>query len=294
MDKSTGGDSLEQERNYFLTYDIDGNNACHTERDIIVNCCGLENLDKPFETVRHKGRKDFFVLYLASGILEVLTDEGMKIIIPGQMITYFPHTPCVYNNERKESVKYYWAHFTGAKAQELVEKCGLMDRGIIDIRDLEIITEEFRNLFQEFSKRDEYFAFLSASLLTAILVKTDRSRLEIKKANTKRNLQHAISYIHTAYRNENISVEYLASLEHLSPNRFRAIFKENMGLSPKEYILTNKMNLAKQLLYQTDLSIKEISVEIGYDDQLYFSRIFRKRTGYTPSEYKRILREKNM
>jgi len=67
-----------------------------------------------------------------------------------------------------------------------------------------------------------------------------------------------------------------------------------MGLSPKEYILTNKMNLAKQLLYQTDLSIKEISVEIGYDDQLYFSRIFRKRTGYTPSEYKRILREKNM
>lgn len=289
MDKSTGDDFLEKEQAYYLTYDIDGDNACRTEREIIVNCCGITTMTKPFKTIRQKGREDFFILFLVGGRLDVYTDLGRETLEPGQMITYYPHSPCIYQNDRKEPVQYYWAHFTGNRAGELLEKCRIGNRGMISLLDMTGIIADFEQLFQEFSKREACFDFLVFSLLTAILTKTDQNRAGEKSMKIRRSLQQAITYIHTNYQNSNISVEHLADIEHLSPSRFRTIFKENTGASPKEYILNHKINQAKRLLAQTNLSIKEISLETGNGDQLYFSRIFRRKTGLTPSGYRQYM-----
>lgn len=275
-----------REQSYYLTYNADKDNARRTERDLIVNCCGLINLPMPFETIRLNGREDFYLCYLVGGRMEIQAENGVQTMVPGQMITYFPRTPSVYKSRGSEPVQYYWVHFTGAKAEELIANGKLKDREIVNIRNMAVIAAEFESLFEEFSKRDAYFDFLSASLLTSIVIQTDLHRERAQDTGAARNLQHAITYIHTNYQNSEISVEHLAELEHLSPSRFRTVFKEKTGLSPKDYILTHKINHAKQLLYQTDFSIKEIAIEMGYSDQLYFSRIFRKKTGYNPSEYR--------
>lgn len=280
---------METEQAYYLTYDIDGDNACRTERDLIVNCCGLTNMVSPFKTTRLKGRQDFYILYLVNGKLDVLTDQGLEVIGPGQMITYFPHTLCIYKNKRKNPVQYYWVHFTGARAEELLKRCNICNKEIVEIKNMAPIVLEFERLFQEFSKREACFDFLSPSLLISILIKTGQNRSGGKSISVRKNLQQAITYIHTNYKKKSLSVEFLAELEHLSVSRFRTIFKESTGLSPKDYILTHRMNHAKQLLGQTDLSIKEIALETGYSDQLYFSRMFRKKTGCTPSAYKQFL-----
>lgn len=284
---------METEQAYYLTYDIDGDNACRLERELIVNCCGLTNMTRPFKTQRLNGREDFYIIYLLSGNLCVLTDKGVEVMKPGQMITYFPHTPCVYKNRKSAPVQYYWAHFTGSRAQELLKKCDIYDKEIVGLQSIDEIALDFEHLFQEFSKRQPFFDFLSPTILVSIITKTAKSRAEGKNV-VRKKLQLAITYIHQNYKKKNISVEYLAGLEHLSTSRFRTIFKETTGLSPKDYILTHKINHAKQLLAQTDISIKEIALETGYTDQLYFSRMFRSKTGYTPSEYKRFLIKKNL
>ena len=79
----------------------------------------------------------------------------------------------------------------------------------------------------------------------------------------------------------------MAELAHLSPSRFRALFREATGLSPLDYLLVLRLNHARQLMLQTGSSIGEVARAVGYEDQLYFSRIFKKRTGLSPSAYRR-------
>ena len=99
-------------------------------------------------------------------------------------------------------------------------------------------------------------------------------------------IRRALIYIHQNYEKE-ISVPFLAELAHLSPSRFRALFREATGLSPLDYLLVLRLNHARQLMLQTGSSIGEVARAVGYEDQLYFSRIFKKRTGLSPSAYRR-------
>ena len=59
-----------------------------------------------------------------------------------------------------------------------------------------------------------------------------------------------------------------------------------MGMTPMQYITFLRITRAKELLRSTDYSIQEISSMVGYENPLYFSRIFKKQTGYSPSEYR--------
>ena len=56
-----------------------------------------------------------------------------------------------------------------------------------------------------------------------------------------------------------------------------------------DYVITLRMNHARRLMTQTDLAVREIAEAVGYPDQLYFSRLFKKRTGFPPSTYRRNL-----
>ncbi len=64
-------------------------------------------------------------------------------------------------------------------------------------------------------------------------------------------------------------------------------FREHLGVSPMAHFLNRKMELAKRLLLRTELSIKEVAVQVGYDNQVYFSSEFRKRSGVSPSAFRR-------
>jgi len=85
----------------------------------------------------------------------------------------------------------------------------------------------------------------------------------------------------------NISVEQIAKRLSVDPAYFSRKFTEKVGMSPKKYILHKRMERAKELLSVTDAGIFEISNSIGYEDQFYFCRIFKKMTKLSPSEYRK-------
>ena len=95
-----------------------------------------------------------------------------------------------------------------------------------------------------------------------------------------------IEYIHQ-HLGEKLAVVTLARIASLHPNYFSNLFAESFGVPPREYILRKRMERAQLLLWQTDLSIKEIADATGCEGAPYFSRIFRKRVGMTPREYRR-------
>ncbi|WP_392558234.1 helix-turn-helix transcriptional regulator [Orbus mooreae] len=85
---------------------------------------------------------------------------------------------------------------------------------------------------------------------------------------------------------ETVTREQLANLFHISPNYLSFAFNQEQGIGLNEYILQTKLRHAKKLLIYNQLNIKDISTAAGFQDDSYFRRIFRKKIGCTPTEYK--------
>ncbi len=85
-------------------------------------------------------------------------------------------------------------------------------------------------------------------------------------------------------------VETLAEKCFLSVSRFLHLFKEVTGKSYNGFIAYIRMSNARELLVNTDMSVKEIALSLGFDDQNYFSRVFRKIEGCSPNEYRRKMK----
>ena len=86
---------------------------------------------------------------------------------------------------------------------------------------------------------------------------------------------------------ENISVSDLAASLGYNVNYFSRLFKSHIGVSPQKYIIDKRLELAKHLLLTTNMSVGEIAAESGYNDAMYFSRLFSKETGISPAFFKK-------
>ncbi len=82
--------------------------------------------------------------------------------------------------------------------------------------------------------------------------------------------------------------QYAASI-HRSTAWFIRNFKHYTGMTPMQYIISVRMTHAQQLLSTTDYTITEISAVVGYDNPLYFSRLFKKQIGLSPTDYRKNL-----
>ncbi|HEX2948707.1 MAG TPA: AraC family transcriptional regulator [Armatimonadota bacterium] len=87
---------------------------------------------------------------------------------------------------------------------------------------------------------------------------------------------------------EQIALQDLARMAHLSLSQFSSLFKNLYGISPKAYLIRCRLNRASDLLAETDLSITEIATELGFAHLAHFGRLFREHSGITPREYRKI------
>ena len=109
--------------------------------------------------------------------------------------------------------------------------------------------------------------------------------LEHKPASAYSVVEQVEHYLKANYR-EAISMQSLSREFGLVPNYLSVLFKKEIGLTPLEYLMDYRMNEAKRIMdAQPHLLLKQVASEVGYADQLYFSRVFKKRTGLSPSEY---------
>ncbi|MBQ8253987.1 MAG: helix-turn-helix transcriptional regulator [Clostridia bacterium] len=107
-----------------------------------------------------------------------------------------------------------------------------------------------------------------------------------KHLKTSERMNDAIRYIEQNCF-ENVSTKHLSKISHLSEGYFCHLFKAVTGHSAKEYVLMKRIDKAVDLLLSTDMTVLEIAMQCGFSDANYFSRIFKKYKGRTPSSYRR-------
>lgn len=123
--------------------------------------------------------------------------------------------------------------------------------------------------------------------LYQLLAEIHRGQLESSTEGhgSQKEMEAAVHYFNEHFTQE-ISIEAYAKGLHMSVSWFIRSFRHYMGMPPLQYITSIRISKAKELLKNTDYSIQEISGLVGYDNPLYFSRIFRKQTGSAPSAYR--------
>ncbi|MBN1377902.1 MAG: helix-turn-helix transcriptional regulator [Gammaproteobacteria bacterium] len=85
---------------------------------------------------------------------------------------------------------------------------------------------------------------------------------------------------------EDITLESLSSLTHYSSYHFAHLFKKSFGIAPHQYLIKCRIEKAKQLLKDTNMNIAQITLEIGYENQSHFTKLFKQMVGVTPGAYR--------
>lgn len=108
--------------------------------------------------------------------------------------------------------------------------------------------------------------------------------LQEKQSSTAMLIEETFEYLKRHYK-ENVSVDQLAAMTGLSTSHYSKLFKEKIGYSPKDYLIRLRINRAKQFLEFSDSQLKDVAQKVGYPDEFYFSRIFKRVVGISPSQF---------
>lgn len=267
--------------------DAGGLNFCSrevTNMPIAVNCTGLMNLDQGFTTYNQNTRLDYYLIYISSGGL--LVDIGSKEVFAesGDFILFPPKYKYKYTFSGNGTLSYYYAHFSGTYVKELLKQLSLEGLpGVWHAGRSEKTVNGFNEIFSAFSVDDKLRDLKASAALQTVLISLsgDRSR-----ADNVPPLNRSLSYI-KAFYTDDIRIPELAKLEGLSVSRYNTLFKMNMDMPPIHYITLLRMKHAASLLTSTDLDVKTIGELVGYEDNHFFSKIFKKYMGVSPMNYRK-------
>ncbi len=237
---------------------------------------------------RTQGAEQYILIYCHEGKGEVQIRNRKYKMEADDYIIIPMKAAHSYTADEKDPWSIYWVHFKGTTAAKIAsaieKKNGL--QGFIRFKEksLELFTEIYTQLEKGYSNDNLICANMCAWHFFSTFLYNDKYDLSGKLSN-KDSIDLAIDYL-SNHTDSTITLEEIAQEVNLSPSHFSYLFKKKTGFSPMEYFNHLKVQKACQYLLFTKLRIKEISQEVGIEDQNYFSRLFTKVMGLPPNEYR--------
>lgn len=249
-----------------------------------VNSAGYQICSvKRYGVMRTKGRVDFLILYIVKGEYTVFYRGEEYLLRAGDAVIYEPNLKQKYSP--LPSSEGYWLHFTGIGAEALLREAGLYGVGVIRGRIDKTVTEAFENIIKESEGGLPMWERACASELMRLVVGLRRVMGEKRGDGGAELARRYISELYENYVNAPDLSDF-ARRCGVSESRFRHIFKDYTGVSAHGFLIKIRLKRAVYLLRHTTLSVSEIAREVGYEDGFYFSRLFKKRYGASPLNFR--------
>ena len=273
--------------------DHDVTNFCVTDKALVVNSSGRNTsmggtftLNDELRINRPAGRLDYQLLYVQYGESHHVLDGKWQNVKAGGVVIYHPGEPQFYSYLPNTPVICHWVHFSGYNVENLLKQCDLYGLSVFDIGERRDVEKIMRQILNERQLRLPYFEENCAALLAQVLILIGRYRREILKkepSKTEKMIRDAIAHMHCHYQEVQNLQEY-ADRCGMTPDRFCHVFKEHTGVSPYAYLISLRMRLARELLSGSDMPVKDVAMACGYENALYFSRLFTKRYHLSPTQ----------
>ncbi len=256
--------------------------------DLYIKDCGIEKCvsHKKYGPCMIRGYHIYFVL-AGKGVLRVKNRSwqltaGMIFVLPDGL-------EMEYEADREDPWQYTWISIDGKNVisclkdagfvKTPVRKCNCNPDRFVDIIDRILGTAE-QTLSNELRRNSYLYEIL------ALLVETENTDKKMNFDDPQDlYVRSAVQYIHSNY--SRMRVNDIAA--HIGINRsyLTTIFKNKLKVSPQEYLVSYRLNKAKQLLQTTDQSIQEVAYHVGYDNPLTFSKMFKNAFGISPKNYRK-------
>ena len=260
---------------------------------VLVNSCGTYRLEshRAMPTHRPTGRCDYQLIYVAAGRgFYYLDGTEPAVATAGSLVLYRPGEEQKYIYYGADRPHIYWVHFTGRDIEAILARYGLSAGPVFAVGADTAFAAVFDRIITELQLGKPFCADRAALLLLWLVTAAGRARKEAAlfgQNSTAAEIERAKVYFREHFR-EPVNVERYAEANGMSASWFFRRFKEDTGASPLQYILGLRLKNAQTLLELTDCSVGEVAAAVGYDNALYFSRLFRRHLGLSPREYRRI------
>lgn len=253
------------------------------EKFLFVNSCGYQKNKADYTVQRKKGRKDYHILFMTHGKGQVLHGGKMHPLTSGSVVIYAPGEEQMYTfSEESTSL---WCHFGGYAVKEIFSEENVKS-GVYRLKNIGEITEIFSDMIRYFYQPSAQ-KYAVAECLKMLYKISDGNE---KSVSRQEQLLPALSYININY-GKKIDVEYLADLTGYSKSYFAHMFSLVMGVSPLQYVNGKRLRIAQDMLASTKLTMQEIALQVGFEDPLYFSRLFKGKFNISPAEYRKAKKQ---
>ena len=265
-------------------------------RPLIVTSCGTYRLKtvKRLPTWRPKGRLDYQLLYIVSGKGHFYFHGEDRVVYAGRMVLIQPRQEQRYEYFGEDKPEVYWVHFTGSDVKNVLRSYNIpMDDPIFYSGASSTYSYLFKEMIHELQTCKTGYEDLLTMYLRQIFLLVQRTRQEERPTVStyiQEEMEFARRYFNEHY-NEPISIQEYAESRNMSVCYFQRNFKQIVKHTPMQYLLTIRVNNAASLLETTDYSMAEIAAIVGYEDPLYFSRLFRKIKGVSPRDYRNLVKD---
>lgn len=239
---------------------------------------------------RKQGSSQYILIYCLDGEGLIRVRDEEHLIGADQFFIIPANVSHAYYSSAEKPWSIYWIHFTGKKArwfQHLSGECRTIERGKDSrIHDrINLFGEIFRNLERGYSQEILEYVNLCLRYLLGSFSHIQQFR-EVRTSDEDDVVGQSINYMLENVERK-LKLEEIASVVKLSASHFSRLFQGRTGYSPIEYFIQLKVQRACRLLDNRSFSIAEVAYQLGYEDQFYFSRQFRKVMNLTPRAYRK-------
>ncbi len=259
-------------------------------RDLCVTHLGRFDRVQGHYVDRPHGRPEHVLIVCLAGEGVVHLGRHHHRLQAGGGVILPPREPHRYAADPAAPWTIFWFHFIGRRAGDYVAALGLpRRRPVFQARHVEVAAEAFEDCYRHVLGGYTDGELLALSTAFARLL--GLCRLYAQPANSRRREAEERVLRVVRYLREHAdctpTLDSLAREAGLSVPHFSVLFRRQMRCSPIEFHLRWRMQRACELLHSTDLTIRETAARLGYEDPLYFSRIFRRKVGVPPRVYRR-------
>lgn len=243
---------------------------------------------------RESGCDQHILIYCVQGRGFVATGGRRRAVSKNSAVIIPRGLPHAYGSLAADDPwSIYWAHFTGSRSHRYIPGDSA-DAPLwrVPSDKLAEVTHLFHSIFQRLDR-----GATLANMIVASHAFTYALSLMLHGANHRdeppggqegaRRVEEAISYMQSRIH-ESLTLSELAGWTNLSKGHLTQLFKEQTGYSPIRFFINLKMQQACRYLDLTGMSVKEVAARMGYADPYYFSRLFRRVVGISPTAYRNI------
>lgn len=238
-------------------------------------------------TKRHN-HSDNLIIFCFAGSGEFSTSTCQGVIKEGDVLFLPKGTKHQYKSNNKTPWSIYWVHIEGHLFEQFMDFIGVNNTNLIlNISNQKAFINEFEQLLATRNKSYQLNSFILAANIIKKMFALFTMNSNVKPAQLKQDFN--LSKV-TGFMEENISqqinLQQIADAFKLSKFYFAKKFLQHTGVSPIRYFLELKIKHACKLLDESNISVKDVALKIGYDDPYYFSRLFKKIMGLSPTQYR--------